>query len=122
MIGQKGLFQQKSKLGEDEGRELQMTDQTQDNYMLKATTYDEVCRQLEWWPVIDMCCDLIGSNGHGPLFFGAEANAKVQAAVIAGKRVVINPPYHEVGPYVQVARDAYDEDPRTRVLLVVPLR
>ena len=50
-----------------------------------------------WKAVVDMTCDIIGSNSLAPLYFDSMTDALLQANYLAGKCIVCNPLYDVAG-------------------------
>ena len=91
---------------------------------------NEVTLQTAWRPLVDICCDAIGSNATTLLFFSAAHDARLQAKALRGADIVANPPYGELDSYILFildkvfAKDTKSKDwlCHTRCLFVLPLR
>jgi len=46
-----------------------------DNYMLKSRWLGEILRKVRWKPVLDICCNVLGTNALAPLYFDANSNS-----------------------------------------------
>jgi len=68
--------------------------------MTKSEILDEAALRTGWRPLIDICCDPIGSNSTTLLFFSAAHDARLQAVALRGKDIVVNPPYGELDSFV----------------------
>ena len=61
--------------------------------MVNDNVSDQVITIVGWTPVIDLTSDLIGANSKCILYYSAEMNALLQAKIIAGKDLWLNPPF-----------------------------
>ena len=59
-----------------------------------AEKYLKLIKIVEWLPVIDLWCDLIGSNALAALYHTAKTNCLKNQEFIAGKAVWSNPAFH----------------------------
>ena len=82
----------------------------------------EVYSRVGWKPAIDLCCSVTGSNACAPFYFDAMSDGLRQAQSIAGMDVIANPVFDRCLEFLKVLTDAYDADPNTRALFVVPKR
>ena len=46
-----------------------------DNYMLKSKWLGEILLKVRWKPVLDICCNVLGTNALAPLYFDANSNS-----------------------------------------------
>ena len=61
--------------------------------MLRLEVLDDICQELGWVPVIDCDTDTLGTNAIAVAYFDVFVNFLKQKMAIAGKDLVINPPY-----------------------------
>ena len=46
-----------------------------DNYQTKETQTAYVYWLARWKPIVDMCCDMVGSNAQAPFYYDAQSDA-----------------------------------------------
>jgi hypothetical protein len=97
-------------------------DPTLENCMLNAERLEEICAETGWVPVIDCAADPLGTNSVCVLYFDVFVDALQQVEAIKGKDLAMNPPFLMCKEFIELAERAFDADPRTRVILIVPKR
>ena len=101
-------------------RDLSLSQPKEDNYMLNAKVLQSMISILGWVPIVDICCDTLGSNALAPLYLDARVDALIHEEYLRGKRVVCNPPFDQAEEFIELLEQAYSNNKDTRAMLIVP--
>ena len=63
-----------------------------------------------WMAFIDGCCNVLGSNANGAVFFDAASDALKQVQYFAGRDSVINPPFDMCLQFIDLIKNALKLD------------
>jgi hypothetical protein len=83
--GGKRAGREKSKLTNFECLNLSLRLPASDNYSLREIHIRKLELRAGWYIMVDICCDPLGSNALGPLYFSAYENALQQSSYLKGK-------------------------------------
>jgi len=75
------------------------SDQKAENLMIDPARYGVACLDAQLVCMVDVCCDLIGSNSQSPFFLSAEEDST--RFDLAGMPSWCNPPYKGSAPFVE---------------------
>lgn len=103
---------------DDEPLQLSLKVPAMDNYCFNREQFPDLCARAKFLPLVDMCCDVLGTNAMCPLYYSARTDARRQA--YEGVPVWCNPPFKEFMEFVRVLEAARGRNPMTRAILVIP--
>ncbi len=89
-----------------------------DNYRLNWRQFPSLCARAGFLPLLDMCCDVIGSNAMCPFFYSAAQDARRQT--YDGMPVWCNPPFKDQQSFMGPLERARARDNTTQAILIVP--
>ena len=91
---------------------------TLDNYRLNWSQFPILCQRAGFLPLLDMCCDVLGSNSMCPFFYSAAEDARKQQ--YDGMPVWCNPPFKDQTSFMRPLEVARARDSTTQAILIIP--
>ena len=102
----------------EQKRKLFMKAPSMDNYSFNWTQFPDVCWRAGFLPLLDMCCDALGTNSMCPFYYSAGEDATRQSYV--GQHCWCNPPYKNMRAFIDVLERDRNKSVSTRAILVIP--
>lgn len=92
-----------------------------DNSMVTHRIYLEVCRKMQWIPMVSGFCDPLLSNSHTFLGYSVYEDAYQQLEFFANKQVAWNPQYSMLGKTLRDGKKLTTEHPDTDLVIFLPM-
>ena len=75
--------------------------------MLLPDVFAEILKKIDWYPILDICCDVLGSNALALFYFDARSDSLQQLEYLKGKNIVCNPPYDQCDKFIDLIEKAH---------------
>ena len=97
---------------------LSLKSPAMDNYSFNREQFPDLCDRARFLPLVDMCCDVLGTNAMCPFYYSARTDARQQT--YEGVHTWCNPPFKDFTDFARVLEAARGRNATTRAILVIP--